>query len=143
MKVASILNGKGDSIVAVQCQANLQTAAELLSSHKIGAVVVHDDDGSLAGILSERDIVRAIAHRGPSALEAPVTSAMTDRVVTCRSSDTVDHVMELMTGGRFRHMPVVDENDMRGIISIGDVVKHHIAEVEMEASALKTYLVAG
>ncbi|MEO1694677.1 MAG: CBS domain-containing protein [Pseudomonadota bacterium] len=143
MQVQAILSDKGRTLVTVPEDASLQEAAATLAKHKIGAVVVRLESGGIAGILSERDIIKAVAANGASALDQRVSSVMTRDVVTCGPNDHVDQVMDQMTRGRFRHVPVVDRDDLHGIVSIGDVVKHHIAEVEMEAAALKTYLVAG
>ncbi|MGF1651555.1 MAG: CBS domain-containing protein [Hyphomicrobiaceae bacterium] len=143
MNVAAILKTKGHEIVTVNQDATLEMVAGTLAENRIGAVVVLGTRGDVAGIISERDIVRMIARDGASALLQSAGSAMTRDVATCGPGDTLDDVMELMTNGRFRHAPVIESDKLVGIISIGDVVKHHIAEVELEASALKTYLVAG
>lgn len=147
MNVASILGVKGRDVVSVSQDTTLQDVTRTLAQHKIGAVIVTDSgaqDGRLVGIISERDIIKAIAAHGPESLSRSAASTMTDKVVTCSPADTVDRVMELMTAGRFRHVPVIDDSDrLTGLISIGDVVKNHIAEVEMEASALKSYLASG
>ncbi|MEM1306949.1 MAG: CBS domain-containing protein [Pseudomonadota bacterium] len=143
MQVQAILSDKGRTLVTVPEDASLHEAAATLARHKIGAVVVRLESGGIAGILSERDIIKAVAADGASALDQRVSSVMTRDVVTCGPNDHVNRVMDQMTRGRFRHMPVVDRDGLQGIVSIGDVVKHHIAEVEMEASALKSYLVAG
>jgi len=144
MNVSAILATKGPSVVTINRDATIEAVAGTLAEHKIGAVVVVNETGGIAGIISERDIVRVIAKDGAAALARPAATAMTESVVTCGLNDTIDQVMESMTQGRFRHSPVVDDNStLVGIISIGDVVKNHIAEVELEASALKTYLVAG
>ena len=97
----------------------------------------------MAGIISERDIVRSLSTRGPDCLWRPVSESMTREVVTCEETDTIDELMAMMTARRFRHLPVVTDGALVGIISIGDVVKHHVAEVEMEASALRSYIVTG
>ncbi|MEL6299582.1 MAG: CBS domain-containing protein [Pseudomonadota bacterium] len=140
MNVAAILKSKGRDVATVSREATLQAATEVLASRKIGAVVVCGDAGSVVGILSERDIIRAIAANGPSCLSKPVSRAMTYDVITCDESQTVDAVMGVMTNGRFRHVPVIDNGALAGIVSIGDVVKSHIAEVEHEAEALRAYL---
>jgi len=143
MNVASILGQKGRDVVSVSKDTTLLDVTRTLSDHKIGAIVVTDND-KLAGIISERDIIKAVSARGPDCLRQPTEAAMTKDVVCCRMNDTIDHLMGLMTQGRFRHLPVVDSEDhIIGVISIGDVVKNHIAEVEMEASALKSYLTSG
>lgn len=143
MNVAAILKGKGRTVVTARPEISLQAIAEKLAAKKIGAIVIAAGDGRPAGIISERDIIRAIAERGASCLSQPVSELMTRQIVTCRQSDTIDQLMATMTALRFRHVPVIEDGELVGIVSIGDVVKHHIAEVEMEASALRTYLCAG
>ncbi|MEO1719736.1 MAG: CBS domain-containing protein [Pseudomonadota bacterium] len=143
VQVQAILSGKGQSLITVSEDVKLAEVATTLAKHKIGAVVVRSETGGVAGILSERDIIGAIAQAGAASLDQTASNVMTRDVITCRPTDDVDVLMEKMTRGRFRHMPVVDGEALAGIVSIGDVVKHHVAEVEMEASALKTYLVAG
>lgn len=140
MNVSAILNGKGRSVVTVHPHDTLEQVAGQLAARRIGAVVV-SDGGGVAGIISERDIVRAIARNGTASLSEPVHRHMTRDVVTCREADTLDEIMASMTAGRFRHLPVVEDGRLSGIVSIGDVVKHHIAEVEMEATALRGYIV--
>jgi CBS domain-containing protein len=143
MNVAAILKGKGRAVATARPEATLQTITEKLANKNIGAIVIVGANGKLEGIISERDIIRAVAKEGPEALTKPVSRFMTRQVVTCTEGDTLDQLMATMTAGRFRHVPVVQDDSLVGIVSIGDVVKHHIAEVEMEASALRTYLVAG
>lgn len=142
MNVASILKSKGTSVVTVSPSETLKEAADTLSIRKIGAVIVVDGHEVL-GILSERDIVNAISNAGGSALNAPVGRFMTERVVICGLDDTIDQLMDAMTGGRFRHIPVVEDGRLCGIISIGDVVKHRLAETEFEAEALRLYIATG
>ena len=143
MNVAAILKGKGRAVATARPEVSLRSIAEKLTSKKIGAIVIVGANGKLAGIISERDIIRAVAAIGADCLERPVSEFMTRQVVACTEGDTLDQLMATMTAGRFRHMPVIEDNALVGIVSIGDVVKHHIAEVEMEASAMRTYLVAG
>lgn len=143
MNVAAILKAKGRNVATARPDATVQDIANRLAAKRIGAVVVVGAAGRVEGIISERDIIRSIAEFGAEALARPVSEFMTREVVTCAETDTIDQVMSTMTAGRFRHIPVVVDDALVGIVSIGDVVKHHIAEVEMEASALKTYLVAG
>ncbi len=142
MNVATILKHKGNDVVSVGPDATLQEAVRLLAGKRIGAALVLSEDKSLAGIVSERDIVRAIADRGPACLQMPVTSFMTRAVETCRPSDTIDQLMAQMTAGRFRHVPVVEDGRLAGIVSIGDVVKLRIAETELEVSAIREYIAA-
>jgi CBS domain-containing protein len=144
MNVATILKAKGRTVATARADVSLQDIATRLAAKKIGAIVVTGHGGQVEGIISERDIIRALAAQGGACLERPVSSFMTRDVISCSANDTIDQVMSLMTTGRFRHVPVLDEDGtLAGLISIGDVVKNHIAEVEMEASAMKTYLVAG
>lgn len=143
MNVASILKSKGRTVATARPEATLHEVAGKLASKKIGAIVVVGPNGRVDGIISERDIIRALSQAGAECLSHPVTDHMTKAVVSCSEADTIDQVMATMTAGRFRHVPVVEGGALVGIVSIGDVVKHHIAEVEMEASALKSYLVAG
>jgi CBS domain-containing protein len=143
MNVAAILKTKGRSVATVRPDTLLDEVTKKLAGRRIGAVVVLGAGGRVDGILSERDIIRALADHGAAALEMPAAAIMTRDVITCAETDTIDQVMSTMTAGRFRHLPVVSDDALVGIVSIGDVVKNHIAEVEMEASALKTYLVAG
>jgi CBS domain-containing protein len=143
MHVRHILQEKGRDIVAISESATLADAARLLAQHRIGAVIVQDGSGTLAGILSERDMVRAIAEDGPLALGRGVSAYMTKSVITCVESDTIDGLMEMMTQGRFRHVPVLDEHQrLAGLISIGDVVKTRIAETVREANSLRDYISA-
>jgi CBS domain-containing protein len=121
--------------------ATLLEATQKLATHKIGAVVITSPDGRVAGILSERDIVRVLAQSGPDALSATVGDVMTRAVITCTADDTIKTLMAKMTRGRFRHVPVVDgQGLLTGVVSIGDVVKFHVEEIEHEASALRDYI---
>jgi CBS domain-containing protein len=142
MLVSHILREKGRAVIAVTPTASLTEAASLLTRNRIGAVLVLDADGRPAGILSERDIVRAIAREGGGALSRTVASSMTAPVATCEETDTVEDLMERMTHGRFRHLPVVLDARVVGIVSIGDVVKTRIEETLREAQALKEYIAA-
>lgn len=143
MTVATILNGKGREVASISDDATVGDVARDLTQKRVGALIVYDATGKMSGIVSERDIIRALAQRGSACLEEGVSSFMTREVVTCAPGDTADSVMRRMTDGRFRHMPVVEDGNLVGIISIGDVVKAHIAEVEMEADALRSYIVSG
>jgi CBS domain-containing protein len=143
MQVIEILREKGREIVALSSEATLLEAARLLARKRIGALVVRDANGALAGILSERDVVRAMAEESASALARPVSLTMTREVATCTELDTVEELMEMMTQGRFRHVPVLDENNqLCGLVSIGDVVKMHIEETAREAATLRQYITA-
>jgi CBS domain-containing protein len=140
MNVAHMLSHKGRDVVTVRLDATLQDVANLMSEKGIGAVVVLGRDGDISGILSERDIMRTIAAGGALALEDRVSSHMTRDVVTCGETATIQELMERMTAGRFRHMPVVSNGELAGMISIGDLVKNRIAEVESEQEELKKYI---
>ena len=142
MLVSQILREKDRNIISIVGGASLRDAASLLAANNIGAVPVLNEDGSAAGILSERDIVRAIAREGDVALFFSVASCMSTPVATCTGSDTAEDVMDQMTHGRFRHVPVVEDGRVIGLVSIGDVVKARIGETLYEASALKSYIAA-
>jgi CBS domain-containing protein len=143
MNVASILKLKGRAVSTVRPNATLLDVAKKLGTKKIGAIVVVGENGNVAGIISERDIIRAVSERGAPALSLMVSEVMTRTVVSCRETSEIDELMETMTKGRFRHMPVIEDDALVGIISIGDVVKFHVAEVEMEVSAMRNYLATG
>lgn len=143
MQVRHILRDKGREVVGIASDASISEAARLLARRRIGAVVVRDRDGSIAGILSERDIVRAIADDSISALAQNVSAHMTHLLHTCSETDSVDEIMEQMTRNRIRHVPVIEDDRLCGIVSIGDVVKTRIAETEREAVALREYIAAG
>ncbi len=140
MNVEQLLSGKGHDVISVQPHRTLAEAIRTLSERRIGAVVVMGADGALVGILSERDIIRALGELGPSALESAVSRSMTSKVVTCRPQTSVDELMEIMTTGRFRHVPVVENGRVTGIVSIGDVVKHRVAAIEAESKAMRDYI---
>jgi CBS domain-containing protein len=140
MTVSTILAGKGRDIISLQPHKTMHEAAKILAEKKIGAVIVTDSDGSIKGILSERDIVRALGRHGAAVLDDAVLSHMTNNVVTCLESQTIAEVMEIMTRGRFRHLPVLGDGRLIGIISIGDVVKHKIEEAEAESRSLRDYI---
>jgi len=140
MNVEQLLSGKGHDVISVQPHRTLAEAIRTLSEKRIGAVVVMGADGALVGILSERDIIRALGALGPSALESAVSRSMTSKVVTCRPQTSVDELMEIMTTGRFRHVPVVENGRVTGIVSIGDVVKHRVAAIEAESKAMRDYI---
>ena len=143
MQVRHILHGKGRDVVAIASNATIADAAKLLTDMKIGALVVKDRSGKLSGIISERDLVHALAEGGAAALSEQVGAHMTPAPQTCVETDTVEIVMEVMTRGRFRHVPVLDDNNrLCGMISIGDVVKTRIAETVSEAAALRDYISA-
>ncbi len=140
MTVAAILAEKGHEVVTVGPTATVAETVELLADHRIGAAVVTDRTGRILGIISERDIVAALAESGGDALAREVRSVMTEKVVTCSERDTLNVVMTRMTRGRFRHLPVVENGRMVGVISIGDVVKRRIEDVEREAEEMRIYI---
>ena len=143
MQIRHILQQKGRDVVAISPRATMEDAAQILAGKRIGALLVRIDGGPLAGILSERDLVRAIAVEGNTALGREVSVYMTRNVTTCTESETVEDLMEMMTRGRFRHVPVLDEKkSVCGLISIGDVVKTRIAETVNEANSLRLYISA-
>lgn len=139
MNVATILKAKGADVETAAPSMTLAEAARVLSEKRIGALVIMHG-AQLLGILSERDIVKTLAHSGADALDRPVGEIMTSRIVTCALNDGVDELMDVMTEGRFRHLPVVEGGELVGIVSIGDVVKHRIAETVMETEALRLYI---
>ena len=139
MTVRAILDSKGHQIQSVEPDAKLSAAVKILGERKIGAVLVMSR-GSIEGILSERDIVRVLGDRGAGVLDEPVSAVMTRKVVSCRPADTVAAIMEMMTLGKFRHLPVLEGEKVVGLISIGDVVKWRVQEYENEQEALRTYI---
>ncbi len=139
MNVRHILAGKGDFVVAIPPDRSLEEAARLLSEKRIGALLVLGKSGEILGILSERDIVRAVA-RGADRLTAAVSEHMTPKVITCSLDTPVTDLMEEMTSGRFRHIPVMANGRLVGMVSIGDVVKHRLAEIEAETNAMRDYI---
>jgi CBS domain-containing protein len=140
MNVKTILSLKGSHVTTVEPTATLEAAIAILAKHRIGALVVLGADQRVIGILSERDIVRALAELGASALTTPLAQVMTRKVVTCGEAETVGAIMERMTTGKFRHVPVLEQDQLVGIVSIGDVVKHRLSEIEHESAALRDYI---
>lgn len=143
MLVKIILKTKGDTIFSVPPGITILEVTKELKAHRIGAVLVCGDDRRILGVLSERDIVRALADKGPAILDQEASSLMTREVATCGPDDSIDSVRELMTDRRIRHVPVIEDGELLGLVSIGDVVKHYIMETEMEAEALKQYIATG
>ncbi len=140
MTVSAILQGKSKSLITISPEMSLTEAVKSLAEHRIGAIVAVDAAGRVAGIISERDVVRILGEKGPAVLSEPVSSVMTRAVVTCTTDETIPGVMERMTRGRFRHVPVVEGDRLLGIISIGDVVKFRVEEMERESAALRDYI---
>lgn len=142
MSVGKILEAKGKAVITSDANQTMREAAHLLSEHRIGAIVIKGPGDTISGILSERDIVRALATRGADALDDRIAEHMTRKVSTCTASFKINEVMEVMTAGKFRHLPVVADGRLDGMISIGDVVKHRLAELENESRALRDYIAA-
>lgn len=140
MTVRTILARKGTDVVTIDPAAAVGAAAKLLSERGIGAVVVTGAESRTVGIVSERDIVKAIAVHGAAVLETPVSEIMTRKVVTCGQQDTIGELMQQMTEGKFRHVPVVEQDRLVGIVSIGDVVKSRLEQMEQESNALRDYI---
>jgi CBS domain-containing protein len=140
MTVGIILAGKGREIFTIDPGATLGEAVRLLAEKRIGAAPILGADRRIAGIISERDVVRALAERGAAALDEPVSRTMTRKVETCGEGETVANLMERMTAGKFRHMPVVDQGRLVGVVSIGDIVKHRVQEMEHESVAMRDYI---
>ena len=140
MTVKAILESKGHNVLTVGPNETLAEAVRILAEHRIGALVITNGDRKIVGILSERDIVRVIAKEGADALVQPLHHAMTAKVRSCSENHSVNEVMEIMTRGRFRHLPVEKNGQLDGIISIGDVVKRRIEDVEREAEEIKQYI---
>jgi len=143
MFVSDILAQKGGLVFTVTPGTSVAQLSQQLSTRRIGSVLVLDGEGSVAGIVSERDLVRAIASHGAKAMELEARQVMTREVVTCDPDDSIDQVMQTMTSGRFRHLPVVRHGELLGLVSIGDVVKARLEETKHETEALKAYIVAG
>ena len=143
MNIASLLNSKGRAVATARPEAPLSEIARDLARKGIGAVVIVNERDEVVGIVSERDIVRAVANGSEGVLSRPASDVMTREVVTCTEDRTIDQLMTTMTKGRFRHVPVLENGRLVGIVSIGDVVKNHIAEVELEVSAMRDYLSTG
>ncbi len=139
MTVRAILDSKGHHILSVEPEAKLSAAIKILAERKIGAVLAMSNE-RIEGILSERDIVRVLGERGAPVLDEPVSAVMTRKVVSCRQADTVASIMEMMTLGKFRHLPVVEDGKVVGLISIGDIVKWRVKEFESEQEALRDYI---
>lgn len=143
MNVETILRTKGRAIVSVKPAESVASAAETLHRRRVGAALVLDDEGAVIGVISERDIVRGLAMRGGVVLGMKVSELMTVEVLTCRLEDPVDRIMSIMTESRVRHLPVMRNDKLIGVISIGDVVKHRLAEIESEAQSLREYIATG
>ena len=143
MKVADILEHKGRHVLTTTQEQSVADTVSLLHREKIGAVIVCDAEGGVVGLVSERDIVNGLADYGAAVLERDVSQLMTTSVSTCTSSDNIVDLMATMTERRIRHIPVIEDGDLKGIVSIGDVVKNRIAESEHETELLREYISSG
>jgi len=140
MRILEVIRRKGDTVVTIPPGASVNELLALLAEHGIGAVVVSEDGRTVAGIVSERDVVRQLHARGPEVLEQPVSSIMTGQVHTCSPDDHLETLARTMTEQRVRHLPVVVDGQLEAIVSIGDVVKHRLSELETEKDALEDYI---
>ena len=142
MKLAELIKGKQNDIVRIRANSKIADAANMMTSNKIGALLVEDDGGGIVGILSERDIVRGMGPHGADLKDVAVSELMTKDLIRCSSADSVNEAMAMMTDRRIRHLPVFDDDELAGIISIGDLVKCRIMEVQGEAEALRQYIMS-
>lgn len=140
MAVAHILRQKGAAVVTVEPDHSVQSIVDILARHRIGAVVVVDPQGAIAGIVSERDVVRAMAGDAAGVVRKTAKDIMTAKVRTCSPADSEADLMQMMTEGRIRHLPVVGNGKLAGMVSIGDLVKYRIEQMEAEADQMKTYI---
>lgn len=143
MSVIDMLNTKGHAVYAVDENASLREAINMLNTRNIGVVLVTNEEGELCGILSERDIIRKSLVQETGFRDEPVSKTMTKKVLSVTPDTSIDDVMAIMTNSRIRHVPVLDDGAIQGLVSIGDVVKRKIADVEEEAAALRQYISAG
>ncbi len=143
MIVSAILKGKGSAVITAEPTENLLAISNLIAKHRIGAVIISEPGGALLGILSERDIVNAVAASGARALDKPASEVMTRNLLTCEPGNSVDELMTIMTRSRVRHLPVVEQGRLVGIVSIGDVVKCKLDEASAEVGLLRDYVMAG
>lgn len=139
-RIGEILDRKGTDVVTIGPDATLRDVLSVLEEHGIGALVVSTDARAVEGVVSERDVVRVLARSGAGGLDQPVRSVMTHKVATCTREQTADEIMAIMTDSRFRHMPVIVDGSLGGIISIGDVVKSRMDELEFETEHLQNYV---
>lgn len=140
VRAGTIVERKGNDVVTIEPEAPLHQAAALMAEHDIGALLVSASGGSVDGMISERDIVRCVTRLGPGCMEQPVSEVMTGEVTTCPPSASADHLMKVMTDSRIRHVPVVDDGRLVGIVSIGDVVKSRLDELQVEKDSLEQYV---
>ncbi len=142
MHISDILNAKGTEVISTGPAETVAATARLLNYQRIGAVLVRDAKDNVIGVISERDIIHGIAVNGARALDMEVRELMTREVVSCKPTDTISEVMRVMTTRRFRHLPVMEDGTLKGMISIGDVVKHRLDESELETRVLRDYVIA-
>ena len=142
MNIDAILKIKGRDVISVMPEELVGTAAEIFGKKKVGSLLVMDE-GHVEGIVTERDLVWALGREGSAILKAPVSKIMPTKVMFCSGSDRIDHVMKMMTNSRFRHVPVMDEGQLVGLISIGDLVQQRLAEAELEANSMRSYIATG
>jgi CBS domain-containing protein len=140
MTVNDILLQKDGEVITIEPATTVAAAVKILAEHRIGALPVTGADHHIVGIISERDIVRVLDRSGPAVLDTPVSEVMTRKVVTCSRHDTIVDIMELMTSGKFRHVPVVDHGRLAGLVSIGDVVKVRLGQLQHEHDAMQEYI---
>jgi CBS domain-containing protein len=140
MRISDVIRAKGNAVVTVPPDMDVRALLAVLAEHRIGAVVVSTDGASVDGIVSERDIVRALADRGATVISEPVSEIMTSEVQTCTPETPVVELMSVMTHGRFRHVPVVVDDRLVAIVSIGDIVKNRVGELEIERDSLTSYI---
>lgn len=140
MRITDVLRGKGGDVVTIAPDQPVRALLDALAEHRVGALVVSDDGATVSGIVSERDVVRHLQAKGEAVLDAPVRSIMTSEVHTCSPDTYVHDLMVLMTERRIRHVPVIADGRMTGIVSIGDVVKHRIGELQVERDHLTAYI---
>lgn len=143
MHVRDVLSVKGDRVITIKPEATIGATSQLLAQHRIGAALVTDSAGDIVGILSERDIVRGLAQHGAAVAALSVADLMTRSVRTCAPDDTIADIMGVMTAHRFRHLPVIEDGRVAGIVSIGDVVKYRLDEAKLEVDSLRDYVLAG
>ena len=142
MYISDILNAKGTEVITTGPAETVAATARLLNYQRIGAVIVRDAKDKVIGVVSERDIIRGIAVNGARALDMEVRELMTREVVSCKPTDTISEVMRVMTTRRFRHLPVMEDGELKGMVSIGDVVKYRLDETELETRVLRDYVIA-
>lgn len=140
MKVREILKSKGSKVWSVQAKQTIKEAVQILTDHKIGALMVYDGQSHISGIVTERDVMRALQQYGKNAVDTPVSKIMTERVVIGSPEDDLDYIMGIMTLNRCRHIPIIENNELQGVVSIGDVVKAQLHDSQVQLRYLKDYM---